>query len=495
MKFVIVGGVAGGASAAARLRRLDESAEIVMLEKGEFVSYANCGLPYFIGGAIKDRENLIVTKPIIFKERFNIDLRTLSEAVKINRAKKTVTVKNLKDGTTYEESYDKLILSPGAKPKRPNLPGIGTEGIFTLRTVPDTLAIDEYIRRKGASSAVIVGAGFIGIEMAENLIERGLDVTVVEFLDQAIASLDPEMAAFLHRHIRENGVKLLFKTGVSGFEKGEPIKVLLSDGRALDTDMVILSIGVAPENELARDAGLELGAGGGIKTDEAYRTSDPDIYAVGDAITVENLVSGAETLIPLAGPANKQGRLAAENALGGKEIKSRGVLGSAVVKIFDMTAASTGLNEKQCRALNIPYLKTYIHPASHASYYPNSTQLSMKLIFAPDGKILGAQAVGFDGADKRIDVIATAMRLGGTVYDLEELELCYAPPYSSAKDPVNMLGFTAANILKGDVKVFHFDEVDGLDLEKVTLLDVRTREEYAMGTPAGSVNIPVDELR
>jgi NADPH-dependent 2,4-dienoyl-CoA reductase/sulfur reductase-like enzyme/peroxiredoxin family protein/rhodanese-related sulfurtransferase/TusA-related sulfurtransferase len=495
MKVLIVGGVAGGAGAATRLRRLSEEAEIILFEKGEFISYANCGLPYYIGGTIKDRDRLFVTKPKLLRERFRVDVRTMSEVTGINRQNKTVTVKNHADGSTYEESYDKLILSPGAVPKRPNLPGIDLEGIFTLRNVPDTFQIDEYIKDKNAKTAIVVGAGFIGVEMAENLKQRGLEVTIVEFLDQAIASLDPEMAAILHRHIRENGVRLLLGTGVQGFEKKDTLHVKLTGDKEISADMVILSIGVAPDSRLAKEAGLELGVGGSIKVDEAFATSDHDIYAVGDAVGVRQLATGSETLIPLAGPANKQGRLAAESVLGERAVKDGGVQGSAILKVFDLTAASTGLNEKQLKAQKIPYLKTYIHPASHAGYYPGGTQMSMKLLFAPDGKILGAQAVGYDGVDKRIDVLATALRLGGTVYDLEKLELCYAPPYSSAKDPVNMLGFTAANILRGDVKVFYYDEVDALDRNKVTLLDVRTQEEVSMGSVDGAVTIPVDNLR
>jgi len=404
-------------------------------------------------------------------------------------------VQNHADGTVYEESYDKLILSPGAQPKRPPLPGIDSEGIFTLRTVPDTYRIDEYIRETKAKSAAVVGAGFIGVEMAENLKKRGLDVTIVEFLDQAIASLDPEMAAILHRHMRENGIRLLFGTGVQGFEKSENLKVKLTGGSEICADLVLLSIGVAPDSRLAKDAGLELGVGGSIKVNDTFQTSDPDIYAVGDAVSVRQLVTGGDTLIPLAGPANRQGRLAGENVLGKRTEKDSGVQGSAILKVFEMTAASTGMNEKQLKAQKIPYQKTYIHPADHATYYPNSSQISMKLLFAPDGKILGAQAVGFDGVDKRMDVLATALRLGGTVYDLEKLELCYAPPYSSAKDPVNMLGFTAANILRGDVQVFHFDEVDVLDRDKVSLVDTRTPVEMQMGTIDGAIGIPLDQLR
>jgi len=495
MKVLIVGGVAGGASAATKLRRQSKDAEIILFEKGEYISYANCGLPYYIGGTIKEKERLLVTSPALLRERFNIDVRTMNEVTKIDREKKTVTVQNSKDGSSYEESYDKLILSPGAQPKRPNLPGIELDGIFTLRTVPDTYQIDAYIKENKAKTAVVVGAGFIGVEMAENLKERGLDVTIVEFLNQAVGSLDPEMAEILHHHMRENGIKLLFGTGVQAFEKTENLKIKLTGEKELSADIVILSIGVAPDSRLAKESGLELGVGGSIKVDDTYATSDPNIFAVGDAIGVRQLVTGDETMIPLAGPANKQGRLVGENVLGERITKASGVQGSAVLKVFDMTAASTGLNEKQLKAQKIAYQKTYVHPASHASYYPDSTQMSLKLLFAADGKILGAQAVGFDGVDKRIDVLATALRLGGTVYDLEELELCYAPPYSSAKDPVNMLGFTAANILRGNMKVFHYDEVDALDREKVTLLDVRTTEEVNAGTFEGAVHIPIDELR
>lgn len=495
MKVLIVGGVAGGAGAATKLRRLSEDAEIILFEKGEYISYANCGLPYYIGGSIKEKERLLVTKPDLLRRRFGVDVRTMSEVVKINRAEKTVTVKNHRDGSTYTESYDKLILSPGAQPKRPNLPGIAQEAIFTLRTVPDTFRIDEFIKNNRPKNAVVVGAGFIGVEMAENLRQRGMDVTVVEFLDQAIASLDPEMAAILHRRMREHGLRLLFGTGVQGFEtRGEALWVKLTGEQEIPADLVILSIGVAPDSTLAKDAGLALGVRGSIKVDERYATSDPDIFAVGDAIEVRQLTTGEETLVPLAGPANRQGRLVAGSVMGRPETDS-GVQGSAILKVFDLTAASTGLNEKQLKAANIPYQKTYVHPASHATYYPGSSQLSMKLLFAPDGKILGAQAVGTDGVDKRIDVLATALRLGGTVYDLEKLELCYAPPYSSAKDPVNMLGFTAANLLRGETKAFYWDEVDSLDRSAVTLLDVRTPDEFTMGTIEGAANLPLDDLR
>ncbi|OCN01121.1 pyridine nucleotide-disulfide oxidoreductase [Clostridium sp. W14A] len=495
MKVLIVGGVAGGASAACRLRRLSEDAQIVLFEKGKYISYANCGLPYYIGGTIKDKDRLLVTKPETLRSRFNIDVRVENEVVSINRDKKTVTVVNHADGSRYEESYDKLILSPGGNPKRPKLPGIDLPGIFTLRTVPDTFRIDEYIKEHGSKSAVVVGAGFIGVEMAENLKERGLDVTIVEFLPQAVSNLDPEMAAILHRHLRENGIRLMFGTGVKGFEQKERLCVRLSDENELPADLVILSIGVAPDSSLVKDAGLPLGIRDSIRVDDTFQTGDPDIYAVGDAIDVKQFITGEETLLALAGPANRQGRAAGENVLGKRIQKDEGVIGSAILKVFGLTAASTGLNEKQLKEKKLPYLKTYVHPSDHATYYPNSTQLSMKLLFAPDGKIYGAQAVGAAGSDKRIDVIATAIRLGGTVYDLEKLELCYAPPYSSAKDPVNMLGFTAANMLRGDVKPFYAEDTDGLDRSKVTLLDVRTPEETATGMLDGAVNIPVDELR
>jgi NADPH-dependent 2,4-dienoyl-CoA reductase/sulfur reductase-like enzyme/peroxiredoxin family protein/TusA-related sulfurtransferase/rhodanese-related sulfurtransferase len=495
MKVLIVGGVAGGASAAARLRRLDETAQIILFEKGEFISYANCGLPYYLGGTIKERSRLIVTKPELLRQRFNIDVRTFSEVTQIDREQKKVTVKNHQTGESYFESYDKLLLSPGAEPKKPRLEGLDLEEIFTLRNVADTYKIDDFINTRKPRRVLIVGAGFIGVEMAENLRHRGLDVTVVEFLDQAVASLDFEMAAILHRHLREHDIQLLLGTGVAGFQKTEAIQVVLSNTLTLETDMVILSIGIAPESHLAKEAGLALGVGGSIAVDENYATSDPDIFAVGDAISVRHLVSGNEVLIPLAGPANKQGRTAAECILGLPNKHHREVQGSAILKVFDLTAASTGLTEKQLKGNKIPYLKTYIHPSSHATYYPDSTPISMKLLFNQEGKILGAQAVGFDGVDKRMDVLATALRLGATVYDLEELELCYAPPYSSAKDPVNMLGFTAANILRGDTKVFYYDEVDGLDRSKITLLDVRAPEEFMLGTLEGAINIPVDVLR
>jgi NADPH-dependent 2,4-dienoyl-CoA reductase/sulfur reductase-like enzyme/rhodanese-related sulfurtransferase len=497
MKVLIVGGVAGGASAAARLRRLDERAEIILFEKGEFISYANCGLPYYIGDVITDRDDLLVQTVAGLSERFNLDVRVFSEVVKIDRPTKTVTVHDHVNNRDYTESYDKLILSPGAEPKRPPLPGIDLPGIYKLRTIPDTDKIHAAVTQQNAKSAVIIGGGFIGVELAENLRERGLEVTIVEFTDQLVASLDREMAVFLHVKAREQGIKLLFNAGAASFNAlpDSRLEVHLTNNESLTADMVVLSIGVSPDSRLARDAGLELGLGGSIKVDEYLFTSDPDILAVGDAIEVTNLVNDQQTLIPLAGPANKQGRIAAANALGAK-VSFTGVQGTSVLKLFDLTAASTGLNEKLLKRSNMPYEKVYIHPLNHAGYYPGGTQMVMKLLFDPQkGIILGAQAVGIDGVDKRIDVIATAQRLGGTVFDLEELELAYAPPFSSAKDPVNMLGFTAANVIKGNVKQFHYHDVDGLDLAKVTLLDVRSPYEYALGTIREALNINVDDLR
>jgi len=496
MKVVIVGGVAGGASAAARLRRLDEDAEIILFEKGEYISYANCGLPYYIGEVIKEREKLVVQTPEAMSKRFNIDIRTLSEVTKINPDEKTVVVHDIKNDRTYTESYDKLILSPGAEPIKPPMPGIDGKNIFTLRTIPDTYRIKDFVDNNKPKKAVVVGGGFIGLEVAENLKEAGLDVTIVELADHVMAPLDYEMAAIVHQRLKDKGVNLILKDGVKEFHHKEGITtVALNSGNTLITDMVVLGIGVRPDTKLAKDAGLAIGERGGIKVNEYMQTSNPDIYAVGDAIEVKDYINGSNTLIPLAGPANKQGRIAADNICGRKS-KYDGTQGTSVAKIFDLTVAATGNNETILKRAGIDYEKVIIHPNSHASYYPDALPMTIKLIFRKDdGKILGAQIVGFDGVDKRIDVIATAIRSNMTVYDLEELELAYAPPYSSAKDPVNMAGFVASNILKGDISVFHWDEVKDIDLSKSLILDVRTDLEYQLGNINGSINIPVDELR
>jgi NADPH-dependent 2,4-dienoyl-CoA reductase/sulfur reductase-like enzyme/rhodanese-related sulfurtransferase len=498
MKIIIIGGVAGGASAAARLRRLDEQAEIIIMEKGEHISYANCGLPYHIGNVIRKRDRLLIQTPESMQERFNLDVRIFSEVLRIDRAAKEIVVCDQKNQREYRERYDKLILSPGAEPKRPPLEGIDLPGIMTLRNLADTDKIRQFIKDHHPRKAVVIGGGFIGLEMAENLLLRGLKVTLVEFTNQLAANLDPEMAAFLHQLLRKKGLELIFGAGAAGFGSGRDGSLqvrLTSGGKPLAADLVILSIGVAPDSRLAREAGLELSVGSSIKVDHFLRTSDPDIYAVGDAITVENFVTGQASLIPLAGPANKQGRIAADNICG-RSVTYDGSQGTAIMKIFDMTVASVSLNEKQLKRDQIPYAKTYVHPLDHAGYYPGATQLSLKMLFDPaSGKILGAQAVGTNGVDKRIDVLATAQRLGASAMDLEKLELAYAPPFSSAKDPVNMLGFTAGNILRGDMAVFHYHDVDQVIRDKAMLIDVRTPEEYDLGTIPGAVNIPIDELR
>lgn len=501
MKILIVGGVAGGASTAARLRRVSEDAQIILFEKTAYISYANCGLPYYLGGTITKRDKLVVTKPELLRDRFSIDVRTNSEVISIDRKKKTVKVRNNLDQKEYTEGYDKLVLSPGAKPRKLNVPGEDLPGIFTLRNLENTIEIDDFIVDKDPARAVVIGGGFIGIEIAENLKHRGLDVEIVEYADQVLAFLDKDMVASIHKRIREAGINLYLGTGVTAFHKEEqtkPITVDLTKGGPLEAEMVILAAGVQPDSHLASDCGLDTGAGGSIMVDDRFITSDPNIFAVGDAISVKSLISGKEVLVPLAGPANRQGRQLA-GILAGKdlvnEISARIVQGSSILKIFDMTAAATGLNERQIKAAGIDYLKTYIFPSSHATYYPNSTGIVMKMLFDRTGKILGAQAVGYEGVDKRMDVLATAMKLGATVYDLQNLELCYAPPYTSAKDPVNMLGFTAANILKGDVRVFYPESVDGLLEKGAFFLDTRTSIETDLDHIPGAVSIPLDELR
>lgn len=492
MKTIIIGGVASGASAAARLRRLDENAEIIILERGEFISFANCGLPYFIGGEITDRNMLTLQTPASFKARFNIDVRVFSEAIKISPHKKTVTVKDAQSGVVYEESYDNLILSPGAEPIKPNMVGIDSDNIFTLRNIPDTLKIKNYIETTHPKTAVVVGGGYIGVEMAENLVEAGLDVSIVELADHLIAPLDFDMAADVHRYVKEKGIKLYLNNGVKSIDRN---KVILQNGE-ISADMVIMSVGVRPETSLAKDCGIVLNSRGSIVVDNKMRTNILNIYAAGDAVEVKDFVSQQPSFIPLAGPANKQGRIAADN-IAGFDSEYKGTQGSAVLKIFDMTVATTGLNEKSAKAAGIDFDKTYTYSASHASYYPGGNMMSVKILWDKNTlKIIGAQIVGFDGVDKRMDVIASAIRFGGKVTDLAELELCYAPPYGSAKDPVNMAGFVAENIILGKVKQFFWNEVEQLPYDgSVTLLDVRTETERAIGHINGFVHIPLDSLR
>jgi len=491
-RILIVGGVAGGASVAARLRRLDESAEIIMFEKGDYISFASCGLPYYIGGAIKNRDDLLLQTPESFKKRFNIDVRVKSEVVKINRREKTVDVIELSTGRKYAEKYDRLILSPGAEPVRPAIDGIDSSRVFTLRNIADMDRIDEFIKTTNAKKAVVAGAGYIGLEMAENLHDRGLSVQVVEMLDQVMPGLDKEMATFLHSHLKERGVGLQLGDGVwSLHQTTSSLRVKLKSGKELDCDFAMLTVGVRPEVKLAKEAGLEIGSRAGIKVNEHLQTSDPDIYAIGDAVEVRDFVLGNAALIPLAGPANKQGRMAADNICGRKRTYA-GTQGTAILKVFDLTAAMTGASEKVLSKTNIEYEKLYLHQANHAGYYPGAKPMHIKLLFGkPEGKVLGAQIVGADGVDKRIDVFAVAIRAGMTVFDLQELELAYAPPYGSGKDPVNIAGFAAANILDGTVKIKHFTELRKDDF----ILDVRTPAEFGRGSIPNAKNIPVDDLR
>jgi len=496
MKVVVVGGVVGGASAAARLRRLDENAEIIILERGEYISFANCGLPYYIGEVIKKRDNLVVQSPDDMKKRFNLDVRVLNEVKNIDIEKKQIDIYDIKNKKNYRESYDKLILSPGAVPIKPPIKGFDTPNVFTLRDIPDTLAIKNFVDERNPKSAVVVGAGFIGMELVENLHRREIAITIVELAEQVLAPLDSEMASLIHQHLKEKKVEFYLNDAVKEVEYREEFSLVkLGSGREIKTDMVLIGIGVRPEATLAKGTGLEIGKRGGIKVDRTLKTSNPNIYAVGDAIEVIDYINGNPTLIPLAGPANKQGRIAANNICGIPE-KYEGTQGTSILKVFDMTVAATGNNEKLLKRLNIPYEKSFTHSSSHAGYYPEALPLSVKLIFSPDnGKILGAQIVGYDGVDKRIDIISIAIRAGMTVYDLEKLELAYAPPYSSAKDPVNMAGYVASNILKGDGVIIHWHDINKLDQEKTVLIDVRTPEEFSLGTIEGAKNIPVDELR
>ena len=493
-KVIIIGGVAGGASTAARLRRIDEQAEIIMFEKGQYISFANCGLPYYIGGAIKERKNLLVQTADAMRARFKIDVRDLSEVIGIDKQNKRVSVKNLRTGNTYEESYDYLVLSPGAIPIKPPIPGIENPGIFTIRDIPDTDAIKEHVD-KSLQSAVVVGGGFIGLEMAENLHAKGIKVTIVEAADQVMTPIDYEMAAILHNHIRSKGCELLLSDGVKAFEReNDRNVVVLQSGKKIAADIVILSIGVKPNNFLAKEAGLELGVTGGIKVNKQLQTSDKSIYAVGDAIEVTDFVSGNPAVLALAGPANKQGRIVANN-IAGREDEYKGTQGTAIAKVFDMVAASTGNNEKTMKKLGKEYLTTITHSASHAGYYPGANQMAVKCVYTKEGQLLGAQIVGFQGVDKRIDVLAVAIRHKMSMFDLNELELSYAPPFSSAKDPVNMAGYTATNVLKGDIVTANWDEAMKADMSKTFLLDVREPYEYEEGHIPNAVNIPLNQLR
>lgn len=497
MKVVIIGGVAGGATAAARIRRLDEQAEIVVFERSGFISYANCGLPYYIGGTIEDENDLTLQTPESFWKRFRVKMNVNHEVTAIHPDSKTVTVKNLESGIVFNESYDKLVLSPGAKPINPNFDGVDSDKIFTLRTVEDTLKIKKYSNEHHPKSAVVVGGGFIGIEVAENLRDLGIDVTLVEAAEQLMAPFDRDMASFIHSEIRKNGINLMPNTMVEGFADNDcGIDVKLKNAPTLHTDMVVMAIGVAPETTLAKNAELETGVKGSIVVNDRMETSIPDIYAVGDAVQIKNFVTDEDTLISLAGPANKQGRIAADNICGGDSHYTGGQ-GSSVIKIFNMTAATTGINEKTAKSLGIAADKVILSPMNHAGYYPGGKVMTLKVLFEKDTyRLLGAQIVGFEGVDKRIDVLATAIRAGMKAYDLTELDLAYAPPYSSAKDPVNMAGYIIENIKNGIVKQWYYEEDKTLPRDgSVTLLDTRTPMEYSMEHVEGFINIPVDELR
>lgn len=493
-KILVVGGVAGGASAAARLRRLDENARIIMFEKDNYISFANCGLPYYIGEKIKERQRLLVQTPESMHARFNIDVRVNSKVTNVDTDKNTVKVKE-KGGRTYEESYDYLILSPGTKAVRPKIDGIDSSRIFTLRNIPDTDNIKSSVDKNNAGSAVVIGGGYVGIEMAENLKERGLKVSVVEAAPHILAPFDSDMTVMAEKELVENGIDLVLNDGVKSFkDNGQNIEVTLNSNTKLTADLAILAIGVTPNTDFIKNSKIKLGTKGHIVVDNKMRTNIENIYAVGDAVEVVDLINKQKTAVPLAGPANKQGRIAADNIAGLNSIY-KGTQGSAIIKIFGLTAASTGNNERTLKKFNIPYKVIYIHPVSHASYYPGALPLSIKLIFNGEGKILGAQAIGYDGVDKRIDIIAATMRLGGSVSDLTELELCYAPPFSSAKDPVNMAGFVAENVLSGKVDSITPTEFLNYNMENTTLLDVRSSIEFNSGHLKGAINIPVDNLR
>ena len=496
-KVVIIGGVAGGATAAARIRRLDENAEIIMFERSGFVSYANCGLPYYIGGVIEDQEELTLQTPEMFMKRFRIDVRVKHEVTAIHPEKKTVTVRRLEDNTVFEESYDKLLLAPGAKPVRPSLPGMDIPNLYTLRTVEDTLRIHAFVQKEKPKSVVIAGGGYIGVEVAENLRDLGIQVKIVQRPNQLLNPLDYDMASFVHAKMRQKGVRLMLGHSVEGFaEENGQIQVILKDAEPLQADMVLLAIGVQPDTELAKNAGIKLGIKGSILVNNHMETSVPDIYAAGDAVEVKHYITGEKALISLAGPANKQGRIAADNICGG-DSAYLGSQGSSVIKVFDMTVAVTGLNERAAKAAGLDYDKVFLSPSSHASYYPGAQVMTMKVVFEKKTyKLLGAQIIGYEGVDKRIDVLATAMHAGLTAIELKNLDLSYAPPYSSAKDPVNMAGFMIENIAQNKLQQFFWDEVEELPRDgSVTLLDARTPEEYTLGKMDGFINIPLDELR
>ena len=496
MKIIIIGGVAGGATAAARIRRLNENAEIIIFERSGYISYANCGLPYYIGGIIEDREDLTLQTPEGFYRRFRIKAKVCHEVTDIDTKNKTVFVTDLKTGTRFTESYDKLILSPGAKPVVPDF-YIESERTFTLRTVEDTLKIRAFIEQKQPKTAVVIGGGFIGLEMAENLTELGIKTTIVQRGNHLLPTVDCDMASFIHASFRYHGIQLLLNSSTEKMSMtGDKVSLTLADGQQISADMVVLAVGVTPENTLAKKAGLELGFKGAIKVNAKMETSAPDIYAVGDAVQVKHFVTEQDAVISLAGPANKQGRIAADNICGLMS-EYKGSQGSSVIKLFDMTVATTGINEQQAEASGYECEKVILTQNSHAGYYPNATAMTLKLIFEKEGfKILGAQIVGYDGVDKRIDVIATAIRAGLTADELKELDLAYAPPYSSAKDPVNMAGFVAENIKNGVVKQFYYEDISDLrEREDVILLDTRTPLEYMRGRADGFINIPLDELR
>lgn len=496
MKIIIIGGVAGGASAATRLRRMNETNEIVMFERSDYISFANCGLPYHIGETIKDRNNLLVQTVKGMKDRFGIDVRVKTEVLKINPKEKTVLAKNLLTGEKYEESYDKLLLSPGAEAFIPPIPGVHSKNIYSLRNMSDMDKIKSKVDKK-VKRAVVIGAGFIGLEIAENLVERDIEVTIIEKSNQVLAPVDFEIASEVHQHIKEFKTELFLNDGAKEFiEIGDKTKVKLESGIEIIADIIIMAIGVRPENKLALEAGLEIGKTGGIKVNEYLQTSDEDIYAVGDAIEVKHYINGAESLIPLAWPANRQGRIVADTILGIRQKPYTGSLGTSILKAFDLTVSATGLNEKTLKRLGIPYMVTTVNRNDHASYYPGATPLTLKLIFNKEGDILGAQAIGYKGVDKRIDIIATAIKGNLKVWDLQEVEVAYAPPYNSAKDPVNIAGYAAENMINGEHETFRYFEIDELLQDSnYQLLDVRTKMENRLGTIKDSINIDVNELR